>query len=215
MNAARLFPLLVLALGLFTPAARAVAVGQTQDEVLKELGQPASRMALGDVVVLNYDRGRVRLEGGKVVEVDPKLRGKPAAQSSTPSEQAVVTARLGVWQVDYASALKQAQASKAKVFLFFTGSDWCVWCKQLEAEVLATKQFKEFATENFILVKLDFPRGYPQSPVLREQNERLAQRYRVEGYPTVVVVNERGKELGRLGYQPGGPGPFIKQLRKL
>lgn len=204
---------LVLLIALCIPAADAVQIGQTYDEVVKELGQPESKMQLGDTMILNYAGSRVKLQAGKVVEADAKLRAvttyKPAAAAPGAG------AKLGVWQTDYPSALNQAKASKAKVFLFFTGSDWCGWCKRLDAEVLGTNQFKEFAGENLILVKLDFPRRIPQSPTLQAQNRQLAETFGVRGFPTVVVVNEQGRELGRLGYQPGGPGPFIKQLRKL
>src|SRR5690349_8751855 len=33
------------------------------------------------------------------------------------------------WTTDYKAALAQAKAQNRHVFLFFTGSDWCSWCK--------------------------------------------------------------------------------------
>jgi hypothetical protein len=36
----------------------------------------------------------------------------------------------------------------------------------------------------------------------------------VEGYPTIIVLNSEGKKVGELGYQTGGPKPFIAQLEK-
>ena len=75
--------------------------------------------------------------------------------------------------------------------------------------------FKNFARDQLVLVKLDFPRSIPQSAQVKARNQKLAQQYQIDGYPTIVVLDSAGKPVGRLGYQPGGPGPFIKELKKL
>ena len=66
-----------------------------------------------------------------------------------------------------------------------------------------------------MLVKLDFPRRIAQSEFTKRRNRELEQKYSIGGYPAIVVLNDSGEEVGRLGYQPGGPGPFIKKLRKI
>ncbi len=44
---------------------------------------------------------------------------------------------------------------------------------------------------------------------------RLPDQYHVTGYPTFVLVNYAGNELGRQGgYLEGGPGAFIAELDK-
>ena len=40
---------------------------------------------------------------------------------------------------DWDAALKKAAAEKKTVLALFTGSDWCIWCKRLEGEVLSQK----------------------------------------------------------------------------
>jgi protein disulfide-isomerase len=80
---------------------------------------------------------------------------------------------------------------------------------------LGTEDFKEYARANLVLVKLDFPRRIEQSDFTKQRNRQLQQKYGIEGYPTIVVLNDAGEEVGRLGYQSGGPGPFIKKLRKM
>jgi len=64
-------------------------------------------------------------------------------------------------------------------------------------------------------VKLDFPRGIAQSDALKAQNDRLAGKYQIQGYPTVIVLDSQGKQVGQLGYQEGCPGPFIDALKAL
>ena len=43
----------------------------------------------------------------------------------------------------------------------------------------------------------------------------LAEKYKIEGYPTVIVLDGNGQKVGELGYQEGGPQPFIAELQKL
>ena len=52
-------------------------------------------------------------------------------------------------------------------------------------------------------------------PETAKQNEQLAIKYGIQGFPTVVVFDSTGKPLGALGYQAGGPQAFIEQLERL
>ena len=62
---------------------------------------------------------------------------------------------------------------------------------------------------------MDFPRGKQLTAAEKSQNQELAQKYRVQGFPTIVVLDGDGKVVGELGYTPGGPSAFIAQLEKL
>jgi protein disulfide-isomerase len=64
-------------------------------------------------------------------------------------------------------------------------------------------------------MEVDFPQTKPQSASVKGQNEKLQEKYRIQGYPTVVVLNGAGKELGQVGYQPGGAAAFIAEIEKL
>ena len=119
------------------------------------------------------------------------------------------------WTTDYAAAVKEAKAKNQHVFLFFTGSDWCGWCKRLTREILSTPEFTKFAGEKLVLVELDFPRSKPITPAVKAQNAKLAKEHGIEGYPTVIVLDGEGRKVGELGYQEGGPGPFIDALKKM
>jgi len=119
------------------------------------------------------------------------------------------------WTTDYSAGLAAARTGNRPVFLFFTGSDWCGWCQRLDAEVLSTPEFGSFANENLVLVKIDFPRRTPLPEAQQAANQNLATQFRVEGFPTVVIVNADGQTLGRVGYTPGGPPAFIERLRQI
>jgi len=119
------------------------------------------------------------------------------------------------WVTDYKKAQEDAKAGKKLMFLEFTGSDWCGWCMKLDKEVFSTPEFQNYASRNLILVKLDFPRRRPQTEALKKQNEQLAQKYGIQGFPTIIVLNGQGEKVGELGYMEGGPSPFLAKLETL
>ena len=119
------------------------------------------------------------------------------------------------WLTDLTKAQSQARTEKKAMLLNFTGSDWCGWCIRLQREVFSKPEFDEYARKNLVLVEVDFPKRKAQSDAQLRANRALAQRFSVEGYPTLVVLDSAGKELGRLGYEPGGPKPFLARLSKM
>jgi thioredoxin-related protein len=129
----------------------------------------------------------------------------------------VTSARAdSAWETDYKKAQEEAKANHKLIFLNFTGSDWCGWCIRLDKAILSQPQFKDYATKNLVLVEIDFPRRKPQSVELRKQNQQLAERYQVEGFPTLVVLNGDGKTVWRYdGYYEGGIPAFLAEIDKV
>jgi thioredoxin-related protein len=125
-----------------------------------------------------------------------------------------LTAKPG-WSEDYAASLAKAKADNKMVLLDFTGSDWCGWCIKIDNEIFSKPEFQAYAKDNLELVELDFPRKKSLPANVKAQNEKLAQEYRIEGFPTVIVLNSSGKKVGELGYMDGGPKAFIAALEKL
>jgi protein disulfide-isomerase len=152
-------------------------------------------------------------------EYHAKIINAPAAPSppdeSRPRSPSAAHASDLTWSADFSRALVQAKADGKMVLLDFTGSDWCSWCIKFDHDVLSTDQFAAYAQNKLELVRVDFPRTQPQSDALKQANQALARRYNVSGYPTFVLVNYAGNELGRqVGYAQGGPGAFISELEK-
>ena len=137
-----------------------------------------------------------------------------SADSIPQTESSSSQAKAG-WLTNYEQAQEQAKAGHKLMLLDFTGSDWCGWCIRLEREVFSKPEFKEYASKNLVLLELDFPRGKQIPAALQAQNERLAMKYQIQGFPTIVVLNSDGKQVGELGYVPGGPDAFIAELEKL
>ena len=119
------------------------------------------------------------------------------------------------WRTDLGAAAYDARTGQKLLLLDFSGSDWCGWCKKLDAEVFSTAAFQEYAASNLVSVLVDFPRSTRQDEALKVQNQQLLDRFRVEGFPTVLVFSPDGELIGELGYQPGGPAAFIDAIRQV
>ena len=101
------------------------------------------------------------------------------------------------------------------VLIEFTGSDWCPWCIKFDEDILSKGKFATYAENKLVLVLADFPNHGRQSPALKQANEGLGAKFRVNGYPTLVVLNSSGKEIGRqVRYLRGGPDAFIAELER-
>lgn len=114
------------------------------------------------------------------------------------------------WLTDHAAAVARAKAEQKPILADFTGSDWCGWCVKLKQEVFDTDAFRTWAATKVVLLELDFPRRTEQAEDLKRQNENLARRYRITGYPTILLLDAEGNRLGQLGYQPGGPAAWTQ-----
>lgn len=120
-----------------------------------------------------------------------------------------------VWQTNLKTAAQMARKLDRPILMNFTGSDWCGWCVKLKKEVFDTKEFKEYASKNLILMEVDFPRSKKQPAKLKKQNKALAAQYKIKGYPTVIIVNSKGKEIARTGYKKGGGAKYAEHLKEL
>ena len=99
------------------------------------------------------------------------------------------------WTTDLEKAFKQAKEEKKSVLVEFTGSDWCPPCIAMRKNVFSKKEFVDAASKKYILVELDFPNGDKE---VKEKNQPFAEKYKIEGFPTVILFNSDGKEFTRF-----------------
>ena len=132
-------------------------------------------------------------------------------------ETAVKTANAGkaIWMTSFADAKAEAAKRKVPILADFSGSDWCGWCIKLDKEVFSTELFKEYAAGNLVLLLVDFPRQSSQSEEIKKQNNDLVESFKIEGFPTVLLLDAEGKLLGRTSYLPGGAESYVTHLKKL
>jgi protein disulfide-isomerase len=126
------------------------------------------------------------------------------------------------WHTDVNQAIEFSVKQEKPMLMFFTGSDWCGWCKKLVKEVFVTPAFAKWSTDNIILVELDFPRRTQLPEETQKQNRELGSLFGVRGYPTIWFVNPEisgGKinfqKLGSQGYVRGGAEAWINGANKI
>lgn len=117
------------------------------------------------------------------------------------------------WQTNYESALTQAKETHKPLLLFFTGSDWCSWCIKLDEEVLDRREFAEAMNDTFVFVRLDYPmhKKLPHSA----QNQQIRDKHDIKSYPTILILDENERVIGRTGYQAGGVRNYVAHLGTL
>ncbi|MDD4317650.1 MAG: thioredoxin family protein [Victivallaceae bacterium] len=123
-----------------------------------------------------------------------------------------------VWMTDFNKAAEVATKEKKPIFILFTGSDWCGFCIRFHREFFAKDAFKSFAKEDLVLLEADFPRRKKIDAATKAQNQKLAQKYGVEGYPMVFITDAEGKVIFQSGYgdfrKAKSPEAYIKLLKE-
>lgn len=80
--------------------------------------------------------------------------------------------------------------------------------------MFATAEFGGYAKKNLVLVEVDFPQKKKQTEALKKANQALAAQFKVEGYPTLILLDGEGKKLGEVDYDGEGPKALLAAIEK-
>jgi len=147
---------------------------------------------------------------GDTAKKPGKTEIKPLVQKKNVTEKSDIT-----WFSKLEDAQVEAKKSNKKIFVHFTGSDWCKWCIALNKEVYSHKEFSEYAKENLVMLKFDYPRNTPQPMEVKQYNQEMLRKFGVQGFPTVFLLTPDLKMVGRTGYLAGGPVNYINNLQAM
>lgn len=86
----------------------------------------------------------------------------------------------------YEQALKQAKQEKKPVFIDFYAT-WCGPCKRLSETVFTDPEVKAYYDKHFVCVRVDV-----------DKERILARKYQIQSMPTLVFLDENGKEQKRI-----------------
>ncbi len=90
-----------------------------------------------------------------------------------------------VWRTDYQKALAESKKTRKPVFIDFY-TDWCSGCQYFDNTTAKDAEFiKE--SKKWVMVKLN--------PEKSAENTRIAAKYQVTGFPTLIFADSKGKVL--------------------
>jgi protein disulfide-isomerase len=87
---------------------------------------------------------------------------------------------------------------------------------KLDEEVFSQREFVKYAKNNLICVLLDFDNsGHATTKKFAEQHEALLKKYHVRGFPTVIILDPKGKVIKQTGYQKGGAEKYVEMINSV
>lgn len=115
------------------------------------------------------------------------------------------------WLKSYSEAVALSQSTSKPIVILFTGTGWCPACMKLERTVLNHPEFSKGVGQKFVFLKAEFP-DYSESAVMASPYKPLLDRYKINAFPTIVVINANGQMLYTVNYREGGPQVYIQEL---
>ena len=143
-----------------------------------------------------------------------------ACSGQSADSSASTTSKKGGWLVNVNEAQSQSIKENKPILVYFTNTDTCGLCKQMDTNVFSTPTFKDWAEQSVVLLKVDFSK-IPEGS--NEQYSGMAHSLKVNEYPTTWILsithepeNNRFKvkPIGKIAYQQT-PEKFIGMLQNL
>ena len=120
-----------------------------------------------------------------------------AGQQAAAQDNAAAPNRID-WLHSYSEAVRLASTSdRSAIVEFYT--DWCPWCRRLEDSTFMASSVIAM-TDKYVFARVN-----------AELDTALATQFGVSSYPTVILFDKAGNEVGRIvGYVP--PDRFVKTM---
>ncbi len=163
-------------------------------------------------------------EGVQKVIVDPKAdelihNSARSATLEAPTTPNHWTRAPNGWFCDFDDAMEKAQQTGKAVAVFFHSSDNDN-SRKFKTERMESSKFKSKMRDRLLVVYLDYPDNAGTSKDKRyrdqaEHNTKVAEKFHVSYYPTVVILNSSGSELGRLDTNTNSVSTFVEKADKI
>lgn len=182
-------------------------------------------------------------DSGSPIAAGGNITAKITPQQITPEEDIVYTdpdnpeagvpelatllseTKRGPWEESETIAKSRSAREGKPLLIWFTDSQSSPMCKALSQELFSTNDFGNWATEKLVRLKID------SAAVIKDENldlgskedrrsrvmsynKALKARYKVLGYPSLIMLSPSGEVLGRYrGYKRGEAELFWGQLK--
>ncbi len=123
------------------------------------------------------------------------------------------------WFCDYDDAMEKAQQTGKAVAVFFHNSDNDN-SRKFKTDRMENTKFKNKMRDRLLVVYLDYPNNADTSKDKRnrdqvQHNTRIADKFHVSTYPTVIILNSSGSEIGRLDSNSNSVSTFVEKADKI
>lgn len=217
-----------------SPAFAILQPGDEAAKILTELGEPSGQIKVGSKTVYSYPQGVIHVKNGQVTHVSEGFYETINQFSRKTKEGAVIdldrsdpnliapqnesvnaqSSKAG-WLTDYDQAAQTSTSKGKAMLMLFTGADGCVKCQHLEDEVFSQAEFKDYALQELVLLKVDFSRSHAQSQDEMDRNESLKKQWVVDEFPVLVILDSQQLELGRTGYTGVTASDYVIHLSRI
>jgi len=109
------------------------------------------------------------------------FEAKPSAGPSKATSRGITFASLS-----YDEALSKAYTEQ-KLVMVDLYTDWCGWCKKMDRETFSDPRVGQ-ATRGMVPIRVNAEKG----------GQDVARRYRVDGFPVVIFLDGKGREVQRI-----------------
>ena len=97
------------------------------------------------------------------------------------------------WRHDLGEALAESRATGRPVLVNFTAT-WCPWCRYMKHDVWTDPAVGRTLVSAFVPLELDV-----------DHDGGVSARYGVDAVPTLLVIDQEGRERRRTGFLRAGP----------
>jgi hypothetical protein len=139
--------------------------------------------------------------------LDQVLREVPLS-AINPRETPFAWKPFRGWTGDIPIAQQMARAQRLMVLIYFTNDDSPL---PFEREAFDVQEFADYSQKNLVPVRVGvFSFHFEGSP-----QRKLQRKYSVTQFPTVIVLNSNGAEVGRIGTNQPGSAAVIAALERM
>lgn len=180
---------------------------------------------------------------GTAVVAGGNAAGQPLPLNITPEEDIVFTdpdnpdaglpelatllanVKRGPWEESETLAKQRSVREGKPLLIWFTDSATSPMCKALSQELFSTNDFGNWATEKLVRLRidanvkitdldLDLGSSEDRRIAVKSYGAELKKRYKVMGYPSLILLSPSGEVIGRYrGYKRGDADFLWGQLK--
>ncbi len=177
---------------------------------LPPLGLPADGEAMPALptapgLVAPPQRSAPNVPAGQEAPGDPAEPIPVAPQDPLPEIPEMEMAKKAFWHASPIAA-RRISIEQARPLLIFFASKWDGQCPAVDLvdDLFSQSDFSDFAADSMVLTTVFQPVGSPPKSFTKERLaaiERFKQYFKVLSFPTVILLDEHGRELERIkGY---------------